>query len=111
MSIRFAPATGSRHDVAARLLAPRRCEGLRLAAANDNPQGACAEAVFDPLLVDALRHFARHGLDAVPRARSAAHTALAAGSVAGFDHWVAITALFDPRLARQTRRGAAPARD
>ena len=111
MSIRFAPATGSRHDVAARLLAPHRCAGLRLAAANDNPQDTCPDAAFDPLLVDALRHFARHGLDAAPRARNAARTALAAGSAAGFDHWVAITALFDPRLARQTRRAAQPARD
>ncbi len=111
MSIRFAPATGSRHDVAARLVAPNSLAGLRLRAVNDNSQGRSTEAVFDPLLVDALRHFARHGLDAAPRARVAASTALAAGSVAGFDHWVAITALFDPRLARQTKHAALPAHD
>jgi hypothetical protein len=111
MSIRFAPATGSRHNVAARLIAPQRCRGLRLAAANDNPQAASAKAAFDPLLVDALRHFAAHGLNAAPRARSAARAALAAGSRAGFDHWTAITGLFDPRLARGTGRGEAAAQD
>jgi hypothetical protein len=107
MSIRFAPATGSPHDLSARLLPPRRARFLRLRAANDNRQNAC-EAAFDPLLIDALRHFARHGLDAAPRARSAA---LASGTRAGFDHWVAITGMFDARLARQTARSAQPAQD
>lgn len=107
MSIRFAPATGSRHDLSARLLTPCRARILRLRAANDNRQGA-AEAAFDPLLIDALRHFARHGLDAAPRARNAA---LAAGSRAGFDHWIAITRMFDARLAYQTQRSALPAQD
>lgn len=108
MSIRFAPATCSRHNVAARLIAPRRCAGLRLRAANDNPQGEHLQAMFDPLLVDALRHFARHGLDAAPRARSAALAMLGSGSRAGFDHWLAITGMFDPRLAREIARSGGP---
>jgi hypothetical protein len=107
MSIRFAPATGSLHDLSARLLPPRRARFLRLRAANDNHQNA-SKAAFDPLLIDALRHFARHGLDAAPRARSAA---LAADTRAGFDHWVAITGMFDARLARQTARRALRAQD
>lgn len=102
MSIRFAPATGSRHDLATRLQAPRRLEVLRLQAANDN-NAKTGAATFDRLLVNALRHFARHGLDAAPSARRAA---LAADNQSDFAHWVAITQLFDPRLARQTERAA-----
>ena len=96
------------------MLVTCRVEGLRLRAANDNPHPTSSgtrQSVFDPLLVDALRHFARHGLDAAPRARRAAQAALAVGSQAGFDHWVAITGLFDPRLARQTARAAARGED
>lgn len=107
MSIRFAPATGSRHDLTARLLAPQRSAVLRLSAANDNRAEPGATR-FDPLLVDALRHFAAHGLDAAARARSAA---LAAASPSDFAHWVAITGLFDRRLARQTERCARSAQD
>jgi len=91
------------------MLTACRVEGLRLRAANDNPHtssGGKRQSAFDPLLIDALHHFARHGLDAAPRARSAAQAALAVGSQAGFEHWVAITGLFDPRLARQTARAA-----
>ncbi|MFN4038774.1 MAG: hypothetical protein ACK4IB_05515 [Erythrobacter sp.] len=83
---------------------------MRLRGDNDNSP-APGSGVFDPLLVDALRHFANHGLDAAPRARQAAASALANGSRNGFDHWVGITALFDPRLARQTERAARSAQD
>ena len=110
MSIRFAPAAGSQHDLSALVLRKRVVRGMRLRAGNDNPPAAGAVA-FDPLLVDALRHFSCHGLDAAPRAQRAATAALASGSAAGFNHWMAITALFDPRLARQTERAARSAQD
>lgn len=95
------------------MLAMCRVEELRLRAANDNPHpnSGNRQRAFDPLLIDALRHFARHGLDAAPRARSAAQAALAGGSQTGFDHWVAITGMFDPRLARQTARAAVRCED
>ena len=110
MSIRFAPARGSRHDLCAHVLNPRQAAQWRQHAANDNPFAAGA-ARFDPLLVDALQHFARHGLNAAPRAQVAASGALAAGHHAEFDHWLAITRLFDARLARQTESALVPAQD
>ena len=104
MSIRFAPAAGSLHHLSAFVTAGRRTSGLRPRPANDN--AADRPAAFDPLLVDALRHFARHGLAAAPRAHRAATAALAAGEPAAFEHWIAITRCFDPRLARQAERAA-----
>lgn len=111
MSIRFAPAAGSQHDMTAFVLASRGVRRMRLRANNDNPPAGGRAATFDPLLIEALQHFSRHGLAAVPRARHAAAEALADGSAAGFDRWVAITAMFDPRLARQTALAARPAQD
>ena len=104
MSIRFAPATGSVHHLSAVLMTPRRVRGLRMRGANDDAAGRAV--AFDPLLVDALRHFARHGLAAAPAAHRAANAALAAGEPAAFDRWIAITRCFDARLARGAEAAA-----
>ena len=110
MSIRFAPARGSRHDLCSHVLRRGAAGTWQRCPANDNASAAGA-ARFDPLLVNAFQHFARHGLNAAPRAQVAANGALAAGHHAEFDHWLAITRLFDARLARLTERALAPAQD
>ncbi|MBI1401992.1 MAG: hypothetical protein GC147_02105 [Porphyrobacter sp.] len=101
MPIRLAPAhdparTAGRH-AAGRGLVSR----VRIMAANDNGDGVAAgtAGAFDPLLVDALRHFARHGLDAARVAQGEAERAALAGDAPGAAHWIAITGLFDRRLA------------
>jgi len=82
-------------------------------AANDNASlrtvPARTAAAFDPLLVDALRHFATHGLGAVDAALNEAEQALAAGDGAAQAHWLAITQLFDRRRAAAAKRRIAPA--
>lgn len=105
MSIRFAPASGSSHDLSAIILARGSVRLWRVRAANDN-RAKAADAAFDPLLVEALRHFARHGLNSAHSAHHKAEKALAQGNRGTFDHWVDITRNFDPRLARQAEQAA-----
>lgn len=66
-------------------------------------------ARFDPLLGEALRHFAVHGLAAADAAVEAAADASARGDAAGQDHWLAITRMFDRRLAARAVRDLIPA--
>lgn len=111
MSIRLAPA----HDPAR--LAGRQADtrGLvtrvRVMAANDN--GAAADqpapGAFDPVLVEALRHFARHGLDSARVAHAEAARAGAQGNAPVAEQWIAITGMFDRRLAAAARRASPPA--
>jgi hypothetical protein len=110
MSIRFAPAAGSMHHLSALMRSGHRQSGWRLIAANDD-HPATEVTAFDSVLVTALRHFARHGLDAAASAQRTATDALADGDGAQFDRWVAITRCFDPRLARQTERVGRKVRD
>lgn len=110
MSIRFAPALGSRHD-----LAPLRFSrgALRLMirhTANDN-QASAKHAAFDPALVAALRHFARHGLASAHAAKAEAKAAMIAANSDSFDHWLGITRHFDRRLALHIERSVREARD
>jgi hypothetical protein len=103
MSVRFAPAYN-----------PARITGwqagwrglvcrARAQVANDNPGSADrAEApirAFDPILAEALRHFAVHGLGAVDAALDEAASAAASGDGNAKDHWLAITNMFDRRRA------------
>lgn len=74
-------------------------------AANDN-RGDPEATAFEPALIDALRHFANHGLAAAPVAQRSATAALAAGDSAQFRRWVEVTRCFDQRLALQTERAA-----
>lgn len=110
MSIRFAPALGSRHD-----LAPLRFRrgALRLMiqhTANDN-RASAKHTPFDPALVAALRHFARHGLASAHAAGAEAKAALVAANPATFDHWLGITRHFNHRLALHIERSVHEASD
>lgn len=110
MSIRLAPAsdparTAGRH-AAGRGLVTR----VRVLAANDDgAEDAPAPGAFDPVLVEALRHFARHGLDSARIAHAEAVHAAGEGNDAGAERWIAITGMFDRRLAATARRDLVPA--
>jgi hypothetical protein len=112
MSIRLAPAhdparSAGRH-AAGRGLVTR----VRVLAANDNAGAAEAAAVpgaFDPVLVEALRHFARHGLDAARLAHAEAVHAASEGNDPAAAQWIAITGMFDRRLAAAAKRDLVPA--
>jgi len=112
MSIRLAPAfdparTAGRH-AAGRGLVTR----VLVLAANDNDGSADetpAAGAFDPVLIEALRHFARHGLDAARVAHAEAVHAAHEGNDAGTERWIAITGMFDRRLAATARKELIPA--
>jgi len=53
----------------------------------------------DPLLRDALKHFAAHGLGAADSARAAAERAFFAGDRQAYRHWLAICRMLDRRMA------------
>lgn len=111
MSIRLAPAhdparTAGRH-AAGRGLVTR----VRVMAANDNDGAATGEPAggFDPVLVAALRHFARHGLDSARVAHAEAARAGREGNAPVAAEWIAITGMFDRRLAATARCELIPA--
>jgi hypothetical protein len=111
MSIRLAPAhdharTAGRH-AAGRGLVTR----VRVMAANDNDGAAADEhaGAFDPVLVAALRHFARHGLDAPRVACTEAARSASQGNAPVAEEWLAITGMFDRRLAAAAKRELLPA--
>lgn len=92
MPIRFAAARPAlRHS-----LAPRARARLIGRAANDNH---VAVHGHDPLLRDALKHFARHGLGGAETARRAAERAFFAGDRPGYDYWLGICRTLDRRMA------------
>lgn len=108
MSVRFAstnhPARRLGWRAAGRgLIAPALAR-----AANDNRLAGTAPAplavAIDPLLTDALRHFAVHGLASAEAAVDLASEAGARGDGIAKDHWLAITQMFDPRLAARAER-------
>jgi hypothetical protein len=111
MSIRLAPA----HDPAR--LAGWKADGrglvtrVRVMAANDNAadDAVAVPGAFDPVLVEALRHFARHGLDSARVAHAEAARAAGDGNAPVADQWIAITGMFDRRLAAAAKRVLAPA--
>lgn len=105
MSIRFAPATGSSCHLPGLLRGRSAGLWLRRSAANDNV-AAAGSGVFDPVLADALRHFARDGLGAARTADAAARAALVAGDDAEFSHWIAVAGYLDRGLARRLARQA-----
>jgi hypothetical protein len=81
-------------------------------AANDNGRvltrpGAAQR--FDPLLVEALRHFAVHGLASAEAAVDAAADAGQRGDCGEQEHWLAVTRLFDRRLAARASADLVPA--
>lgn len=118
MSKRFAAARNGRSAVPSRMI----CNAASIDAANDNRIASRAPvndvdvsvgglndnsspvasvvAAFDPLLENALRHFARHGLSAAKVAHEKASQAIQAGDTDESDAWSAICDQFDSRLAR-----------
>ncbi|SHN60693.1 hypothetical protein [Erythrobacter sanguineus] len=111
MSIRLAPAhdharTAGRHAAGRGLVAR-----VRVMAANDNGDqpGRDAPGAFDPVLVAALHHFARHGLDSARMAHAEATRARLEGNAPGAAEWIAITGMFDRRLAASANREPIPA--
>lgn len=110
MSIRFAPALGSRHDLAPVRFSRRALRLMIRHTANDS-QASAKHAAFDPALVAALRHFTRHGLASADAAGAEAKAALIAAKSDSFDHWLGITRHFDRRLALHIERSLRGADD
>lgn len=111
MSIRLAPAhdparTAGRHAAGRALMT-----GVKVMAANDNADAAGEEpaGAFDPVLVAALRHFARHGLDSARVAHAEATREGREGNAPVAAEWIAIAGMFDRRLAATARRELIPA--
>lgn len=113
MSVRFSAA----HNPARLIGWHARGRGLvwpaLTRAANDNTalraDPARTAARFDPLLADALRHFATHGLGVVDAALVEAEQALTAGDGAAKARWLAITRMFDRRRAATAKVRFTPA--
>lgn len=108
MSVRFAPAYNP-----VRLIGwHARGRGLvwpaQARVANDNGATNRPETAFDPLLADALRHFANHRLRAVDVALDEAEQAQAAGDSQANTRWLAITGMFDRRRAAAASRQQLP---
>ena len=78
-------------------------------AANDNGAAARRITGFDPLLTEALRHFAVHGLAAAETALIEAEEARMRRDAEAKAHWLAITGMFDRRLAATATRDLSPA--
>jgi len=78
-------------------------------AANDNGARMKMAAGFDPLLTAALRHFAVHGLAAAETAADLAVEASQRDDADAKDHWLAVTRMFDRRLAARSARELVPA--
>jgi hypothetical protein len=74
-------------------------------AVNDNGDPASGPPRLDPVLTEALRHFAVHGLASAEAAVEAAADAGQRGDAAGQEHWLAITRMFDRRLAARVGAG------
>ncbi|MEM6907080.1 MAG: hypothetical protein AAF494_00240 [Pseudomonadota bacterium] len=108
MTIHFAPA-----HLSGRLA---RCNslsrGLEATAAqrfaNDNdtaePVAGSMTGPSNDVLKAALRHFAKHGMNAARHARNHAETAFFAGDRPGYDWWIAVTRTLDRRLAAEAHR-------
>jgi len=113
MSVRFASANHPARRLGWRAAGRGLIAPVLARAANDNGERVSAAQPtlpgFDPLLADALRHFAVHGLSAADAAVELAAEAGARGDANAKDHWLAITQMFDRRLAARAERALEPA--
>lgn len=109
MSVRFASANHPIRRLGWRAAGRGLVAPALARAANDNRAAGASAPQFDPLLGDALRHFAVHGLAAAEAAVEAAADASARGDAEGQDHWLAITRMFDRRLAARAGAELIPA--
>jgi hypothetical protein len=111
MSIRLAlahdPARLAGREATVRGIVTR----VRVMAANDDAADGAVPVpgAFDPVLVEALRHFARHGLDSARVAHAEATRAATQGNAPVADQWIAITGMFDRRLAAAAKGLCEPA--
>lgn len=103
MSVRFASTNHPLRRLGWRaagrgLLAPALAR-----AGNDNGDAISSAnpraGPFEPMLIEALRHFAVHGLASAEAALHEAEAASQAGDAQGRAHWLAITSMFDRRRA------------
>lgn len=108
MSVRFASANHPVRRLGWRAAGRGLVAPALARAVNDNGAAVAAQARFDPLLGEALRHFAVHGLAAAEAAVDAATEASARGDADAKDHWLAITQMFDRRLAARAVRVLEP---
>lgn len=113
MSVRFASANHPVRRLGWRAAGRGLIAPVLARAANDNQRVPCdAEPLvggLDPLLADALRHFAVHGLAAAEVAVDLAAEAGTRGDANAKDRWLAITQMFDRRLAARAERVLEPA--
>lgn len=113
MSVRFASANHPVRRLGWRAAGRGLIAPVLARAANDNGRGgetgAARIAGFEPLLADALRHFAVHGLASADVAVDLAAEARARGDANAKDHWLAITQMFDRKLAASAERVLEPA--
>lgn len=113
MSVRFASANHPVRRLGWRAAGRGLVAPALARAANDNrctqrADEACS-ARFDPLLTEALRHFAVHGLASAEAAVEAAADAGQRGAAREQEHWLAITRMFDRRLAARAGAELVPA--
>ncbi|MFM5884033.1 MAG: hypothetical protein ACKOQ3_01645 [Novosphingobium sp.] len=98
MTIRRAPAS----PAAPLFFTPLQQRRVVQRAANDN----LGRQRHDPVLRDALKHFARHGMAAAQVARQEAEKAFFADDERTYRHWLAICRTLDRRLAAALETGA-----
>ncbi len=109
MSVRFASANNPARRLGWRAAGRGLIAPALARAVNDNGDAVEGTARFDPLLTDALRHFAVHGLASADAAVDLAAEASSRDDADARDHWLAITRMFDRRLAARLGRELAPA--
>lgn len=109
MSVRFASANNPARRLGWRAAGRGLIAPALARAANDNGDIVVSGVRFDPLLTDALRHFAVHGLAAAEAAVELAAEARARDDSDARDHWLAVTRMFDRRLAARAERVLEPA--
>jgi len=109
MSVRFASANNPARRLGWRAAGRGLIAPALARAANDNGDAVQGPVRFDPLLADALRHFAVHGLASADAAVDLAAEASSRDDADGRDHWLAVTRMFDRRLAARLDRELAPA--
>ncbi|WDA40329.1 hypothetical protein [Erythrobacter sp. BLCC-B19] len=109
MSVRFASANNPARRLGWRAAGRGLVAPALARAANDNGDTAVGGVRFDPLLTEALKHFAVHGLAAAEAAVDLAAEAGARDDADARDHWLAVTRMFDRRLAARAERSLEPA--
>jgi hypothetical protein len=113
MSVRFASANHPARRLGWRAAGRGLVAPALARAVNDNPRAgvpaAAGAARFDPLLTDALKHFAVHGLASAEAAADLAAEAVRRDDADARDHWLAVTRMFDRRLAARAERVSEPA--